>query len=162
MAPPLPAGVDPRGFAGVRGGPVRGGETAGTAGTLLAHVNFPLVERPVVDDLQDGLVAGAGGELQQDHVMRVALLEHPVPPDPPLTDFPHLFLGILPGGEGREGEGAEGGVEVELVQPQRNSRPVERLQARQASHRGSGVVKPEVAGVENSLLHLGEITVRPD
>ena len=150
--PPRPAtGVDPGRLAGVRAGPVRGGETAGS---LLAHVNFPLVERSVMDHLEDRLVAGGGGQLQQDHVVRVAVLEHPIPPHPPLADLPHLLRGVLPGWEGREGEGAEGGVQVELVQHQGDSVAVQRLEARQAAQRSSGVVKPEVSGVENSHLNL--------
>ena len=151
-APPPPTGVEPGSLAGVRAGPVRGGQTE--ALLLLAHVNFPLGQRSVVDHLQEGLVAGGGGELQQHHVVRVALPEHPVPPDPPLADLPHLLLRVFPGGEGGEGEGAEGGVQVELVQLQGNSLTVEGLQARQASQRGAGLVKPEVSGVENSLLNL--------
>ena len=132
-SPPPPAaaaGVDPGRLAGVRAGPVRGGETAGT---LLAHVNLPLVERFVMDQLQDRLVAGTGGQLQQHHVVRVAVLEHSVPPHPSLTDLPHLLRCILPGGEGGESEGAVGGVQVELVQHEGDSVTVQRLQTRKVS-----------------------------
>ena len=116
-------------------------------------MNLPLGERLVVDGLQDGLVP-SGGELQQDHVLRVAVLEHSVPSDPSLTNLPDLLLGVPPGGEGGVGEGAVGGVQVELVQRERQAVVVEGLEAREAAQGTSGVVKPEVSGVENPPLDL--------
>ena len=116
-------------------------------------MNLPLGERLVVDGLQDGLVAG-GGELQQDHVLRVGVLEHSVPSDPSLTDIPDLLLGVPPGGEGGVGEGAEGGVQVELVYPQRGRgvRPVQGTEAGEAAETRPRVIQAEVPGVEDPLL----------
>ena len=154
LTPSVTAGVQPRGLAVLGGGPGRAGQT------LLPHMNLPLGERLVVNGLQDGLVSRDGGELQQHHMLRVTLLEHSIPSDPPLANFPDLFLGVLPAGEGGEGEGAVGGVQVELVQGQRCSVLVEGLQAGQAAQRSSAVVQSEVSGVENSPLYR-LVTVEP-
>jgi len=138
------------------GGELRGAQVLREAG--LVDVHSPTVPRPLVDVVQDALIAILGGQDEEHNVLGSCVLVHPilivqVLGNPLLAKAPNFLLSFFPGWKCLVEWAAEGCVQVQLVQGKRSPGSIVETCQLRRSKVTRGVVKPEVSCVKDPASH---------